>query len=123
VVVQDEPVAPEVVPLPEPVQLEPVANIVVDPETQAGENNPAVNTLPGETAHANAEVSAEVEPASTSAVTVDEEPATAATSQLPVDEQPRTAGLFDNVPQPVAPAPADAAAKAAEQQENGEQRA
>jgi hypothetical protein len=54
---------------------------------------------------------------------VDEEPASAATSQLPVDEQPRTAGLFDNVPQPVAPAPADAAAKAAEQQENGEQRA
>jgi ribonuclease E len=121
VVVQDEPVAPEVVPLPEPVQPEPVANIVVDPETQAGENNLAVNTLPGETA--SADVSAEVEPASTSAVTVDEEPATAATSQLPVDEQPRTAGLFDNVPQPVAPAPADAAAKAAEQQENGEQRA
>ena len=62
VVVQDEPVAPEVVPLPEPVQPEPVANIVVDPETQAGESNPAVNTLPGETAR----VSAEVEPASTS---------------------------------------------------------
>jgi ribonuclease E len=41
---------------------------------------------------------------------------------LPVDELPRTAGLFDDVPQPVAPAPADAAAKAAEQ-ENGEQRA
>jgi len=122
VVVQDEPVEPEVVPLPEPVQPEPVADIVIDPDTQAGENNPAVNTLPGETTYSNAGVSAEVEPASTAAVDVDEGPAAAATSQLPDDELPRTAGLFDAVPQPVAPAPADAAAKAAEQ-ENGEQRA
>jgi ribonuclease E len=122
VVVQDEPVAPEIVPLPEPVQAEPVAEIIIDPETQDEERNPSVNTLPGETAYANAGVSAEVEPASTPAVNVDEEPAAAATSQLPADELPRTAGLFDDVPQPVAPSPADAAAKAAEQ-ENGEQRA
>ena len=127
VVVEDVPVAPEVVPLPEPVQPEPVAEIVlepdaIDPEAQSGASNPAVNTLPGETASAHAGVSAEVEPASTPATNVDEEPATAAASQLPVDELPRTAGLFDAVPQPAAPAPADAAAKAAEQ-ENGEQRA
>ncbi|KQY52381.1 ribonuclease E [Lysobacter sp. Root494] len=122
VVVQDEPVAAEVVPLPEPVEPEPVADIVIDPQKQAGESDPAVNTLPGEMASANTGVSAEVEPASTPAVNVDEEPAAAAASQLPVDELPRTAGLFDAVPQPVAPTPADAAAKAAEQ-ENGEQRA
>lgn len=117
VVVQDEPVALEVVPLPEPVQPEPVADIVIDSEIQAGESNPAVNTLLGELASA----SSEVEPAMTPTVSVDEEPAAAA-SQLSVDELPRTAGLFDDVPQPVAPAPADAAAKAAEQ-DNGEQHA
>jgi len=123
VVVQDEPVAAEVVPMPEPVQQETVAEIVIDPETEAGETNAGVNTLPGETAYATAgTVSAEVEPASTPAVNIDEEPGAAAASQLPVDELPRTAGLFDDVPQPVAPAPADAAAKAAEQ-DNGEQRA
>ena len=116
VVIRDKVIEPEVVPAPEPVLPEPVADIVVDRLAETmDESAPVANTLPGETGQVHANVSAEVEPASTAAVSIDEEPASTAASQLPVEELPRTAGLFDDVPQPVAPAPADAAAKAAEQ--------
>jgi len=122
VVVSNETVEATIVPTPEPVEPEPVAEVIVDQLEQTTDDSEIANALPGEDSHAAAEVSAEVEPASTAAISIDEEPATAATSQLPVEELPRTAGLFDDVPQPIAPAPADAAAKGAEQ-ENGEQRA
>lgn len=124
VIVQDEAVEPVIVPSPEPVEPEPVTDVVVDAVDTASDErgNEAVNTLPGETSYVSANVSAEVEPASTAAASIDEEAGAAMNSQLPVEELPRTAGLFDDVPQPITPSPADAAANSAEQ-ENGGQRA
>jgi len=121
-VVNNEAVEAVIVPTPEPVEPEPVTEVIVDRLEQVTDDSEIANALPGEAGHTAAEVSAEVEPAATAAVSIDEEPAAAATSQLPVEELPRTAGLFDDVPQPVAPAPADAATKGAEQDNNGEQR-
>ena len=122
VVVTDEAVEPVIVPAPEPVEPEPVTEVVVDRLAGSEDTSSIANTLPGEIAEPNADASTEVEPASTAAASTDEEPAEAAASQSPVEELPRTAGLFDNVPQPMAPGPADAAAKAAEH-EGGERRA
>jgi ribonuclease E len=123
VVVTDEAVESTIVPEPEPVEPEPVTDVVVDRLTGSSEDASSVtNTLPGEIAEPSADMSTEVEPASTAAASIDEEPAAAAAEQSPLEELPRTAGLFDNVPQPTAPTPADAAAKAAEQ-DSGEQRA
>ncbi|GAB3094789.1 ribonuclease E [Lysobacter terrae] len=118
VVVNEEKIEASLVPEPEPVEPESLNDIVIDID----ESPDDTNTLHGESHHGSAVVSAEVEPASTAAVGIDEEPASAATSQLPTEELPRTAGLFDDVPQPMAPAPADAAAKVAGQEDNGEQR-
>lgn len=120
VAVDEEAVEPVVVPAPEPVGPEVVGEVVVDPLTEtADDSSPLANSLHG--GH-SAGVSAEVEPASTALVSIDEESAAAANSQLPASELPRTAGLFDDVPQPAAPSPADAAANAAEP-DNDEQRA
>ncbi|MFC5577956.1 ribonuclease E/G [Lysobacter niabensis] len=122
VVVTEQAVEPVIVPAPEPVEPEPVTEVVVDRLAGSSEDASSIaNTLPGEIAEPNADASTEVEPASTAAST-DEEPADAAASQSPVEELPRTAGLFDNVPQPMAPGPADAAAKATEH-DGGERRA
>jgi ribonuclease E len=123
VVVRDEAVEPVVVPAPEPVEPEIVNDIVVDvfESTDTDDASAVTNTLPGDSGHVVANVSAEVEPASTPALGIDEDQSAGAASQLPVEELPRTAGLFDDVPQPIAPPPADAAARAIEQ-EGGEQR-
>src|SRR5207342_2948208 len=121
VVVRDEVVEPVVVPTPESVEPEIVTDTVVDVVESTDDASAVTNTLPGDSGHVVANVSAEVEPASTPAVGIDEDASAGAASQLPVEELPRTAGLFDDVPQPIAPPPADDAARAIEQ-ENGEQR-
>ncbi|WP_310053827.1 ribonuclease E [Agrilutibacter niabensis] len=121
VVVHDEVVEPVIVPTPESVEPEIVTDTVVDVVESTDDASAVTNTLPGDSGHVVANVSAEVEPASTPAVGIDEDESAAAASQLPVEELPRTAGLFDDVPQPIAPPPADAAARAIEQ-ESGEQR-
>jgi hypothetical protein len=104
------------------VEPETITDIVIDIDETSGDSSALTNTLPGDSGHVVANVSAEVEPATTAAVGIDEEPAATASSQLPVEELPRTAGLFDDVPQPISPSPADAATKGAGQ-DNGEQRA
>ncbi|WP_460728402.1 ribonuclease E [Lysobacter rhizosphaerae] len=121
VVVRDEVVEPVVVPTPESVEPEIVTDTVVDVVESTDDASAVTNTLPGDSGHVVANVSAEVEPASTPALGIDEDESAGAASQLPVEELPRTAGLFDDVPQPIAPPPADAAARAIEQ-EGGEQR-
>lgn len=115
VVVTDEAVEPVVVPAPEPVEPEPVTNVVVDRFAATPEDAASItDTLPGDSDDASAEVSTEVEPALTAPVSIEED-AAAAASQVPEEELPRTAGLFDDMPQPIAPTPADTAAKAVEQ--------
>jgi ribonuclease E len=122
VVVNEQAIEPAIVPAPEPVEPETITDIVIDIDETSGDSSALTNTLPGDSGHVVANVSAEVEPATTAAVGIDEEPAATASSQLPVEELPRTAGLFDDVPQPISPSPADAATKGAGQ-DNGEQRA
>jgi ribonuclease E len=122
VVVNDETVETTVVPAPEPVEPEPVTDTVVDTLIgTADSDSSAVNTLPGETPTDQVLASTEVEPASGPFANIDAEPAAVdGLAENQAEELPRTAGLFDDIAQPAAPAPADAATTPAEQQNDGQ---
>jgi ribonuclease E len=124
--VSEEPVEAAVVAAPEPIEPEPVNEVVIDKfGAESADSAPVANALPSsEVEGAEPLVSTEVEPASAAPAAIDEPPAAAAAAvESSSEDLPRTAGLFDHVPHPVAPEASEAAAQAKQDQEGEEHRA